>query len=174
MRLWSIHPKYLDNRSLMVFWNDAILAKSSILGKIDFHSPHFQRFKYIDNKEHVLNVYMKEIFLEGSKRNLNFDKNQIEDIFLLPLLTSDLIDLTYGQLKFEFELLVDKFKSTNNNEALEFLMNSYIKDDQIESLVFHLTDGPMESWDIRNLRKLKLITLNSISKKIKDGMGRNL
>jgi hypothetical protein len=158
----------------MVFWNDAILAKSSILGKIEFHNPHFQRFKHINNKENLFNIYMKEIYSEGLKRNLNFDKTEVECISIFLNLPLDKIDVTYGQLKFEFELLIDKFKSTNNDDALNFLMNNYITDEQIESPVFRLTDGPMESWDIRNLRKLKLITLNSISKKIKDGMGRSL
>ena len=33
MRLWSIHPKYLDCKGLVALWREALLAKKVLRGK---------------------------------------------------------------------------------------------------------------------------------------------
>jgi hypothetical protein len=33
MRLWSIHPKYLDDKGLVALWCEGLLAKKVLAGK---------------------------------------------------------------------------------------------------------------------------------------------
>ncbi|MFP3226243.1 MAG: pyrimidine dimer DNA glycosylase/endonuclease V [Sulfolobaceae archaeon] len=34
MRLWSIHPKYLDTQGLLGLWREGLLAQKVLLGSI--------------------------------------------------------------------------------------------------------------------------------------------
>lgn len=35
MRLWSVHPKYLDARGLVVLWREALRAQAVLPGGVD-------------------------------------------------------------------------------------------------------------------------------------------
>lgn len=34
MRLWTVHPKYLDARGLVALWREALLAQAVLRGRI--------------------------------------------------------------------------------------------------------------------------------------------
>ncbi|MEM3714836.1 MAG: pyrimidine dimer DNA glycosylase/endonuclease V [Nitrososphaeria archaeon] len=40
MRLWSIHPKYLDQKGLVACWREGLLAKKVLLGKVKGYKNH--------------------------------------------------------------------------------------------------------------------------------------
>ncbi|WP_394330809.1 pyrimidine dimer DNA glycosylase/endonuclease V [Niabella ginsenosidivorans] len=42
MRLWSIHPKYLDTKVLLAAWREALLAKHVPEGKTKGYKNHPQ------------------------------------------------------------------------------------------------------------------------------------
>ena len=47
MRLWSVHPKYLDSKGLVALWREALLAKQVLEGgtKGYRNHPQLDRFK---------------------------------------------------------------------------------------------------------------------------------
>ena len=47
MRLWSIHPKYLDTKGLLAVWREALLAKKVLENKTKGYKnhPQLERFK---------------------------------------------------------------------------------------------------------------------------------
>jgi len=47
MRIWSLHPKYLDSKGLVALWREALLAKHVLEGKTVRYNNHPQlnRFK---------------------------------------------------------------------------------------------------------------------------------
>jgi len=45
MRLWSIHPKYLDLIGLVALWREGLLAKKVLEGKTKRHKNHLPTFK---------------------------------------------------------------------------------------------------------------------------------
>ena len=47
MRLWSVHPKYLDARGLVALWREALLAQAVLRGRTNgyVHHPQLQRFR---------------------------------------------------------------------------------------------------------------------------------
>ena len=51
MRLWSIHPQYLDTKGLVALWREALLAQNVLHGNTKGYKNHPQllRFKGISN-----------------------------------------------------------------------------------------------------------------------------
>lgn len=49
MRLWSLHPKYLDTIGLVALWREALLAKHVLAGLTKGYKNHSQltRFKKV-------------------------------------------------------------------------------------------------------------------------------
>jgi len=47
MRLWSIHPRYLDRMGIVALWREGLLAKKVLEGKTKGYKNHTQleRFK---------------------------------------------------------------------------------------------------------------------------------
>ena len=42
MRLWSLHPKYLDKLGLLGLWRESLLAQKVLLGKTKGYKNHPQ------------------------------------------------------------------------------------------------------------------------------------
>jgi len=42
MRIWSLHPKYLDAKGLVALWRDALLARHVLQGKTTGYKNHPQ------------------------------------------------------------------------------------------------------------------------------------
>jgi len=51
MRIWSLHPKYLDAKGLVALWRETLLAKNVLEGKTTGYRnhPQLERFKRTDN-----------------------------------------------------------------------------------------------------------------------------
>ena len=47
MRLWSLHPKYLDARGLVALWREALLAQATLAGETKGYRnhPQLERFR---------------------------------------------------------------------------------------------------------------------------------
>lgn len=140
MRLWSIHPKYLDSKGLVAFWRETLLAKKVLAGRTRGYKNHPQlvRFKALSSCSSIINAYLLEIYAESRKRNYNFDRSKIG-----PIVCKDRIPVTSGQIKYEFQHLLNKLKQRDYSRYLEY------KDiDEIEiNPVFAGIDGPVEAWE---------------------------
>jgi hypothetical protein len=79
MRLWSIHPKYLDNVGLVACWREALLSKNVILGRTKGYKPHsaIKRFKESENPIETMQNYLLTIWEESHKRGYKFNRNKI-------------------------------------------------------------------------------------------------
>ncbi|MBZ0070206.1 MAG: pyrimidine dimer DNA glycosylase/endonuclease V, partial [Gammaproteobacteria bacterium] len=40
MRLWSLHPRYLDPQGLVALWREALLAKAVLRGETRGYTQH--------------------------------------------------------------------------------------------------------------------------------------
>lgn len=140
MRIWSIHPKYLDAKGLVALWRETLLAKNVLVGNTIGYKNHPQlnRFKLAQNPEDAINFYLKSIWLEAKDRNYNFDKNKLAKVSEI-----DKIKVTRGQLDYEKHHLLNKLK-----------VRDLIKYNSLRELVvfephslFYLVDGEIESWE---------------------------
>jgi hypothetical protein len=61
MRLWLLHPKYLNTKGLVAVWREGLLAKKVLEGKTVGYRNHPQliRFREYGHPIEVLNIYSK-------------------------------------------------------------------------------------------------------------------
>ena len=78
MRIWSVHPKYLDSKGLVALWRETLLAKHVLEGKTKGYKNHPQlhRFKASEKPIECINLYLSIVFEEAENRGFHFDKNK--------------------------------------------------------------------------------------------------
>jgi hypothetical protein len=110
MRLWSIHPAYLDPQGLVALWRETLLAQHVLLGltKGYKHHPQLDRFKHSKNPPQLIATYLWAIHDEATKRGYTFDSTKIGKPRSRHKLT-----VTSGQVQYEFEHLLRKLKQRN-------------------------------------------------------------
>ena len=79
MRLWSLHPSYLDAVGLVALWREGLLARKVLQGQTKgyIHHPQLFRFRETGNPIHVLDFYLKTVHDESIRRGYNFDLSKI-------------------------------------------------------------------------------------------------
>ncbi len=110
MRLWSLHPKYLDSQGLVALWREALLAKAVLRGETRGYRghPQLERFKNHATPRAALSRYLQGIYAEAAARGYAFDKSKIEAAAEQATLV-----VTSGQLDYEWTHLMNKLKARN-------------------------------------------------------------
>ncbi len=110
MRLWSLHPKYLDPAGLVACWREALLAKHVLSGKTKGYKHHPQLIRFREHKQPLaaINTYLMGIFEEASQRGYHFDETKIG----APL-TKHVIPVSKGQVVYEWSHLSKKLRERN-------------------------------------------------------------
>jgi hypothetical protein len=105
MRLWTVHPKYLDPQGLVALWREALLARAVLRGQTRGYRNHPQldRFRAHDAPRSAINAYLAAIHSEAMARGYAFDKKKIG-----PLHSVYSISATVGQISYEWEHLLEK------------------------------------------------------------------
>lgn len=141
MRLWFIHPQYLDAKGLVALWREALLAKKVMEGKTLGYKNHLQlnRFKTTKNAINCINQYLSVIYYEAIRRGYCFDKMKIDWNFKpVKLPVSD------GQVKYETKHLLNKLKVKDKRKYRELI----IKKEILTHLLFEKTEGEIEDWEV--------------------------
>lgn len=140
MRIWSLHPKYIDTKGLVALWRETLLAKNVLQGNTKGYKNHPQliRFKKSENPIKSINYYLQIVWEEAKNRHYNFDINKFDiekDIKKIPV--------TKGQIEYEKLHLMRKLLK-REIERYE-MFNKKVLD--IHPL-FILNDGDIENWEI--------------------------
>lgn len=141
MRIWSIHPKYLDTKGLVALWRETLLAKNVLEGNTNGYKNHPQltRFKNLDNPLHGINQYLVSVYQESLQRGYQFNKDKFENYNEPITLT-----VTSRQIEFEMQHLLKKLKSRDTERYY-----SLLKETKIEAHpIFNTIDGAIEEWEI--------------------------
>ena len=79
MRLWSIHPEYLDAKGLVALWREALLAKAVLEGKTKGYRKHPQLERFSNSKYplRAINAYLRTVYAEALKRGYKFNGAKI-------------------------------------------------------------------------------------------------
>lgn len=141
MRLWSLHPKYLDSKGLVALWREALLAREVLNGKTKGYKNHPQliRFKINKNSHALINTYLLHIYHESISRGYKFNRNKIGSEF-----TQSKIDVTDGQIEFELDHLLSKLKIRDQSKYMELLNIENPEPNPI----FIVVEGGIEAWEI--------------------------
>ena len=85
MRIWSIHPKYLDSKGLVALWRETLLAKNVLENKTKGYKNHPQLNRFRESKKAIdcIDQYLWEVYKESEIRNYSFNKNKISQNFKL-------------------------------------------------------------------------------------------
>jgi len=140
MRLWSLHPGYLDSAGLVACWREGLLARKVLKGETHGYRNHPQldRFKAQPDSVAVLDKYLLAVLDDSIRRGFKFNRNKIGPNFSeLQLL------VTRGQLEFELHHLAAKLK-LRNVEQYEKIAT--IKS-PLANPVFRVIEGDIESWE---------------------------
>ena len=142
MRLWSLHPKYLDTKGLVALWREGLLARKVLLGKTKGYKNHPQllRFKKHKYPINAIDTYLFNVYMESHRRNYNFNRSKIGNKF-----TEELVDVTESQLKYELEHLRFKLKTRDHEKYLK-LRDITAPD---PNPFFKKVEGDIEPWEIR-------------------------
>jgi len=79
MRLWTLHPKYLDPQGLVALWREALLAQAVLKGEtIGYrHHPQLLRFKRHAAPLAAIATYLRAVHAEALARDYRFDAAKI-------------------------------------------------------------------------------------------------
>lgn len=141
MRIWSVHPKYLDAKGLIALWRETLLAKQVLEGKTKGYRSHPQlyRFKDADRPVEAINQYLETVYKEALARNYKFDKEKVNWNF-----EPSIILLTTGQLKYETEHLLNKLQLRDKKKIDELINLKRID----QHPLFEIVEGNIEKWEI--------------------------
>lgn len=139
MRLWSIHPKYLDSKGLVALWREGLLAQAVLLNRTKgytFH-PQLQRFRTQPDPVASIGCYLWYVAAEAKQRGYDFQEARIE----IPEKEVPLIPVTDQQLAFELAHLRHKLETRNPRRLI-------VLDQQAKPHpLFLRIDGPIEDWE---------------------------
>lgn len=107
MRIWTIHPSYLDPRGLVALWREALLAQKVLLGETAGYTRHPQLIRFRDHSDPLamISAYLHGVLAEAEKRGYRFDKTRIGAV---PFYGQ--VEESEGQLIFEWSHLLVKLK----------------------------------------------------------------
>lgn len=79
MRLWTLHPRYLDPQGLVAAWREALLAQKVLSGGTRGYRNHPQlcRFRAATDANAAIATYLHEIAAEATRRGYTFDVGKI-------------------------------------------------------------------------------------------------
>ena len=140
MRLWSLHPKYLDSKGLVAVWREALLAQVVLRGQTRGyrHHPLLERFRTHAAPLSAIHAYLAALCAEAETRGYSFDKTKIG-----PRRTRLLMPVSSGQLHDEWAHLLAKLRS--REPALHRQWRP-ITARQAQPL-FHVRHGNIAPWE---------------------------
>lgn len=141
MRLWSLHPRYLDSRGLVALWREGLLAQRALESTIGGYSrhPQLERFKAQAYPLLAIACYLDAVLEESRRRGYKFDQQLIRQrVTDVPALW-----VTEGQLRYELGHLSAKLGGRAPS-ALEQLAGIDVPEPHP---LFFTVPGPVESWE---------------------------
>jgi hypothetical protein len=110
MRLWTIHPQYLDPQGLVALWREALLARAVLRGQTRGYRRHPQldRFRAHAFPRSAINAYLAAVHSEAAARGYAFDQRKIG-----PLRRVHSISATTEQISYEWRHFLAKLSVRN-------------------------------------------------------------
>lgn len=140
MRIWSLHPKYLDTKGLVALWREALLAKKVLEDKTKGYRNHPQLHRFNSTKKPLdaINYYLHHVWIEANARSYNFDKTKYSTKESIERIT-----VTAKQIDFERKHLLEKVKLRDKKKHNEISVVNYYKPHPL----FKLIEGEIEPWE---------------------------
>lgn len=140
MRIWSLHPKYLDTKGLVALWRESLLAKKVLEGNTKGYTKHSQllRFRNCGNSLAAINYYLSGILEEANSRGFKFDSGKIDRGTYFQK-----IKVTKGQMEFEKRHLLQKLSIRDKSCYEKILNETFLQPHPL----FEICEGEIEKWE---------------------------
>lgn len=141
MRLWSVHPRYLDRQALTACWREALLAQAVLRGATRGYTQHpqLERFRAQPEPLQAVGAYLLGVADEAAARGYRFDRARICQLPDEPLVLS----LETGQLDYEWGHLIRKLELRSPETAARWA--EVLRPDPHP--LFALVEGPVAGWE---------------------------
>jgi len=144
MRLWSLHPRYLDPQGLVALWREALLARAVLRGETRGYRQHpqLQRFKAHAAPCQAIDAYLAAVHAEATRRGYAFDPSKLG-----PPATVPRIAVGTGQLALEWQHLRRKLAQRSPAVLAQWI-------DLAEPAchpLFRRRPGPVAAWERASL-----------------------
>ena len=148
MRLWSLHPRYLDARGLVALWREALLARAVLRNATRGyrHHPQLERFRSHPAPLSAINAFLAEVLREAEARGYAFDRRKVG-----PARGAAALPVTRGQIDCEWQHLLAKLSA--RSPALYRRWRS-MRRPKCHPL-FRPRPGAVEAWERAPIRKAK-------------------
>lgn len=140
MRLWSLHPQYLDARGLVALWREGLLAQAVLRGETRGyrHHPQLARFRRCPSPTGAIAAYLRAVHAESLARGYRFDAARIGRARHGGTMT-----VTRGQLRHEWEHLAAKARARDRAWAERLRA---VRRPRAHPL-FRIVPGDVEEWE---------------------------
>jgi hypothetical protein len=140
MRLWSLHPKYLDRMGLLACWRESLLAQKVLEGETNGyqHHPQLARFQACSDPLAAIGTYLQALADAADQLGYTFNR---EKIIISGM--EDKIPVTRGQVLYEWEHLKAKLA---RRDPLRLELFSGIGVPEAHPIL-EVVDGPVEPWE---------------------------
>lgn len=140
MRLWSLHPKYLDRQGLLAVWREGLLAQKVLQNKTRGYTRHPQldRFRQAPSPLDAIGRYLEEVYKEACRRGYSFNEEKIDN-----RAACRKIPVTRGQVEYEWRHLRNKLKARSPDA---YRRTNKIPLPEVHPL-FRIKAGEKEPWE---------------------------
>ena len=143
MRLWTLHPRYLDAKGLVACWRESLLAQKVLHGATRGYRnhPQLQRFREAPDPLAAIATFLHGIASEATRRGYAFDLRKIARPSGAPKMRE-----TRGQLDYEWAHLKRKLKvrAPANGRELRAV------DRPQAHPLFRIVAGDVRDWEKRS------------------------
>ncbi|HAQ24955.1 MAG TPA: DNA lyase [Pseudomonas sp.] len=140
MRLWSLHPRYLDSKGLVALWREALLAQAVLadLTRGYRNHPQLRRFRQCDDPSSQIAAYLAEVHAEATARGYRFDASKIGRVE-----QAQPMPVNRGQLDYETRHLLAKLAVREPAKMLALAHG-----DPRPHPLFRVVEGGVAEWEI--------------------------
>lgn len=140
MRLWTLHPKYLDGAGLVALWREALLARAVLRGTTRGyrHHPQLTRFRSQPRPVECLHRYLAGVYTEALQRGYSFDRRKLGRAA-----TGARMVETTGQVSAEWNHLLNKLRRRCPERYRELVTLSRPEPHPL----FRIVPGPVRAWE---------------------------
>jgi hypothetical protein len=139
MRLWTLHPRYLDRQGLTALWREGLLARAVLRGMTRGYTrhPQLQRFQSHAAPEWAIDAYLAAVHDEATARGYAFDRSKLGPLHVVPGIAT-----TAGQMDYEWQHLLRKLATRN-----PALFERWRNERPASHPLFVPQPGPVEPWE---------------------------
>jgi hypothetical protein len=142
VRLWSLHPRYLDPAGLVALWREGLLGQAVLAGATRGYTRHPQLIRFREHSDpcRAMGAYLHHIADEADRRGYRFDRARIAF-----RQTDAALTVSRGQLLYEWQHLKRKLRVRSPAHYRRALLEAR----PAAHPCFRVIPGGVADWEVR-------------------------